>query len=130
MPTRPRPPDRVHLLRVLTATLKAAVGHPSTAGGLVRTPLAMPLLVALTEEEDEEICGTDLQSRLELSQAATSRAIARWVQLGVLSTYRPADGRKTAVRLTGVGRSMVNEILRVMRAAMIKRPPPRIRNRS
>jgi DNA-binding MarR family transcriptional regulator len=112
------PPDRLYLLRVLTATLKAAVAHPSTAGGLVRTPLAMPLLVALTEERGEEVCGAELQKLLALSQAATSRAIARWAELGVLGTYQPADRRKTAVRLTAKGKAMVSEILNVMRDAM------------
>jgi DNA-binding MarR family transcriptional regulator len=108
----------LYLLRVLTATLKAAVAHPATAGGLVRTPLAMPLLVALAEERGEEVCGTDLQKQLELSQAATSRAIARWADLGVLATYQPADRRKSAVRLTSKGKTMVREILKVMREAM------------
>jgi len=125
MKRRSLTPDRVHLLRVLTATLRAAVGHPSTSGGLARTPLAMPLLVALTESDGEEVCGTDLQRRLDLSQAATSRAIARWVELGVLSTYRPADGRKSAVRLTADGRAMVAEILSAMRTAMAGRSPRR-----
>ena len=88
---------RRQLLHALTATLQAAVNHPATKGGLVRTPLAMPLLVALAEAENEEVCGADLQSLLRLSQPATSRAIARWVRFGVLATYRPSDGRKTAV---------------------------------
>jgi len=112
---------RRQLLHALTATLQAAVNHPATKGGLVRTPLAMPLLVALAEAENEEVCGADLQSLLRLSQPATSRAIARWVRFGVLATYRPSDGRKTAVMLTAKGRAMVGEILEVLRSSMPRR---------
>jgi len=113
-------PSRASQLRVLTATVRAAICASPSYVRTSRKPLALLLEVALADAEGRPINVTDLQQTLMKSQASTSRAIEAHVKAGVLESYTlPEDERKTNLRLTARGRAYINHVLDAMRRQVI-----------
>jgi DNA-binding MarR family transcriptional regulator len=110
-------PSRASQLRVLRQTLSAALHIQMNFS--VRHPVWILVNIALADLEGEEICVSDLQEALAISQAASSRLAATAVKHRLIEAYHsPTDRRKSCVRLTRKGRAYVDEVLNAMRLAV------------
>jgi DNA-binding MarR family transcriptional regulator len=104
-------------LRVLTRTISAA--FTLTKFNALRHPLWLLMLVVVERERAGlETCVNDLMQIMRKSQSCVSRAVAAACDEGLTETIPSVvDKRRTCVRLTKLGHSLIGKVLAAMRAA-------------
>jgi DNA-binding MarR family transcriptional regulator len=111
-----------------------ALWHLFTVGHLITTDLDaiarrhdcsfadLDLMGTLAIDEDRDMRATDLASTLYLSNAVISTRVARLERLGLVERRRAGDRRAYALRLTGAGRALVEQVIvEIARDAKIAR---------